>query len=72
MNNNNRIQHIELCRCQNIYLYATVRAGLRTASKGSLPPDQNQTRGCGASKNHQTTTDGTHDLLYTTKNCKNH
>ncbi|KAF9807066.1 hypothetical protein SFRURICE_011210 [Spodoptera frugiperda] len=28
---------------------ATVSAGLRTASKGSLPPDQNQTCACGAS-----------------------
>ncbi|KAF9822381.1 hypothetical protein SFRURICE_017656 [Spodoptera frugiperda] len=43
---------------------ATVSAGLRTASKGSSPPDQNQTRACGASrsarasKSHQTTTDG--------------
>ncbi|KAF9823318.1 hypothetical protein SFRURICE_019127 [Spodoptera frugiperda] len=41
-------------------------AGLRTASKGSSPPDQNQTRACGASrsarasKSHQTTTDGAH------------
>ncbi|KAF9824510.1 hypothetical protein SFRURICE_001394 [Spodoptera frugiperda] len=39
-------------------------AGLRTASKDSSPPDQNQTRACGASrsarapKSHQTTTDG--------------
>ncbi|KAF9797612.1 hypothetical protein SFRURICE_001537 [Spodoptera frugiperda] len=39
-------------------------AGLRTVSKGSSPPDQNQTRACGASrsarasKSHQTTTDG--------------
>uniref|UniRef100_A0A2H1VGI0 SFRICE_024343 n=1 Tax=Spodoptera frugiperda TaxID=7108 RepID=A0A2H1VGI0_SPOFR len=39
---------------------------LRTASKGSSPPDQNQTRACGAlrsaraSKSHQTTTDGAH------------
>uniref|UniRef100_A0A2H1WQY0 SFRICE_009471 n=1 Tax=Spodoptera frugiperda TaxID=7108 RepID=A0A2H1WQY0_SPOFR len=38
--------------------------GLRTASKGSSPPAQNQTRACGAlrsaraSKSHQTTTDG--------------
>ncbi|KAF9801607.1 hypothetical protein SFRURICE_015101 [Spodoptera frugiperda] len=43
---------------------ATVSAGLRTASKGSSPPEQNQTRACGASrsarasKSHQTTTDG--------------
>ncbi|KAF9823175.1 hypothetical protein SFRURICE_001588 [Spodoptera frugiperda] len=43
---------------------ATVSAGLRTASKGSSPPDQNQTRACGAlrfvrsSKCHQTITDG--------------
>ncbi|KAF9789023.1 hypothetical protein SFRURICE_005625 [Spodoptera frugiperda] len=43
---------------------ATVSAGLRTASKGSSPPDQIQTRACGASrsarasKSHQTTTDG--------------
>ncbi|KAF9818198.1 hypothetical protein SFRURICE_003939 [Spodoptera frugiperda] len=43
---------------------ATVSAGLRTVSKGSSPPEQNQTRACGASrsaralKNHQTTTDG--------------
>ncbi|KAF9811212.1 hypothetical protein SFRURICE_002581 [Spodoptera frugiperda] len=43
---------------------ATVSAGLRTASKGSSPHDQNQTRACGASrsarasKSHQTTTDG--------------
>ncbi|CAH1646208.1 unnamed protein product [Spodoptera littoralis] len=43
---------------------ATVSAGLRTASKGSLPPDQNQTREYGASRpacasmSHQTTTDG--------------
>ncbi|KAF9799584.1 hypothetical protein SFRURICE_018771 [Spodoptera frugiperda] len=43
---------------------ATVSAGLRTVSKGSSPPDQNQTRACGASrsarasKSHQTTTDG--------------
>ncbi|KAF9804859.1 hypothetical protein SFRURICE_007762 [Spodoptera frugiperda] len=43
---------------------ATVSAGLRTASKASSPPDQNQTRSCGAlrsaraSKSHQTTTDG--------------
>ncbi|KAF9805116.1 hypothetical protein SFRURICE_013309, partial [Spodoptera frugiperda] len=43
---------------------ATVSAGLRTTSKGSSPPDQNQTRACGASrsarasKSHQTTTDG--------------
>ncbi|KAF9809301.1 hypothetical protein SFRURICE_015764, partial [Spodoptera frugiperda] len=29
---------------------ATVSAGLRTASKGSSPPDQNQTRACGASR----------------------
>ncbi|KAF9801490.1 hypothetical protein SFRURICE_013270 [Spodoptera frugiperda] len=42
---------------------AAVSAGLRTASKGSSPPDQNQTRACGASRsaraslNHQTTTD---------------
>uniref|UniRef100_A0A2H1W0F6 Protein male-specific lethal-3 n=1 Tax=Spodoptera frugiperda TaxID=7108 RepID=A0A2H1W0F6_SPOFR len=41
-------------------------AGLRTASKGSSPPEQNQTRACGASrsarasKSHQTTTDGAH------------
>ncbi|KAF9798129.1 hypothetical protein SFRURICE_016519 [Spodoptera frugiperda] len=39
-------------------------AGLRTASKGSSPPEQIQTRACGASrsarasKSHQTTTDG--------------
>ncbi|KAF9822848.1 hypothetical protein SFRURICE_016082 [Spodoptera frugiperda] len=45
-------------------LRPTVSAGLRTASKGSSPPDQNQTRACGAlrsaraSKSHQTTTDG--------------
>ncbi|KAF9823792.1 hypothetical protein SFRURICE_015397, partial [Spodoptera frugiperda] len=45
---------------------ATVSAGLRTTSKGSSPPDQNQTRACGASrsarasKSHQTTTDGAH------------
>ncbi|KAF9793931.1 hypothetical protein SFRURICE_000448 [Spodoptera frugiperda] len=38
-------------------------AGLRTVSKGSSPPDQNQTRACGASssvrasKSHQTTTE---------------
>uniref|UniRef100_A0A2H1WBA9 SFRICE_019655 n=1 Tax=Spodoptera frugiperda TaxID=7108 RepID=A0A2H1WBA9_SPOFR len=37
-----------------------------SASKGSSPPDQNQTRACGASrsartsKSHQTTTDGAH------------
>ncbi|KAF9807397.1 hypothetical protein SFRURICE_005979, partial [Spodoptera frugiperda] len=43
---------------------ATVSAGLRTTSKGSSPPDQNQNRACGASrsarasKSHQTTTDG--------------
>ncbi|KAF9803196.1 hypothetical protein SFRURICE_018347 [Spodoptera frugiperda] len=43
---------------------APLGAGLRTASKGSSPPDQNQTRACGASgsafasKSHQTTTDG--------------
>uniref|UniRef100_A0A2H1WA42 SFRICE_021932 n=1 Tax=Spodoptera frugiperda TaxID=7108 RepID=A0A2H1WA42_SPOFR len=43
---------------------ATVSAGLRTASRGSSPPDQNQTCACGASrsarasKSHQTTTDG--------------
>uniref|UniRef100_A0A2H1WA85 SFRICE_013757 n=1 Tax=Spodoptera frugiperda TaxID=7108 RepID=A0A2H1WA85_SPOFR len=43
---------------------ATVSAGLRTANKGSSPPEQNQTRACGvsrsarASKSHQTTTDG--------------
>uniref|UniRef100_A0A2H1WCG4 SFRICE_008692 n=1 Tax=Spodoptera frugiperda TaxID=7108 RepID=A0A2H1WCG4_SPOFR len=28
---------------------AIVSAGLRTASKGSMPPDQNQTRACGVS-----------------------
>ncbi|KAF9813614.1 hypothetical protein SFRURICE_014992 [Spodoptera frugiperda] len=45
---------------------ATVSAGLRTANKGSSPPEQNQTRACGvsrsarASKSHQTTTDGAH------------
>ncbi|KAF9799265.1 hypothetical protein SFRURICE_013561 [Spodoptera frugiperda] len=45
---------------------ATVSAGLRTASKGSSPPEQNQTRACGtsrsarASKSHQTTTNGIH------------
>ncbi|KAF9815567.1 hypothetical protein SFRURICE_010682, partial [Spodoptera frugiperda] len=45
---------------------ATVSAGLQTASKGSSPPEQNQTRACGAersaraSKSHQTTTDGAH------------
>ncbi|KAF9808555.1 hypothetical protein SFRURICE_002015 [Spodoptera frugiperda] len=39
-------------------------AGLRTASKGSSPLNQNQTRTCGASrsacasKSHQITTDG--------------
>uniref|UniRef100_A0A2H1V8B9 SFRICE_038226 n=1 Tax=Spodoptera frugiperda TaxID=7108 RepID=A0A2H1V8B9_SPOFR len=43
---------------------ATVSAGLRTASKGSSSPEQNQTRACGASRSarasmsHQTTTDG--------------
>uniref|UniRef100_A0A2H1VZY7 SFRICE_022683 n=1 Tax=Spodoptera frugiperda TaxID=7108 RepID=A0A2H1VZY7_SPOFR len=47
-------------------------AGLRT-SKGSSPPDQNQTRACGASrsarasKSHQTTTDGAHVRLLLTK-----
>ncbi|KAF9812948.1 hypothetical protein SFRURICE_016018 [Spodoptera frugiperda] len=47
---------------------ATVSAGLRTTSKGSSPPDQNQTRACGASrsarasKSHQTTTDRAHGL----------
>ncbi|KAF9811690.1 hypothetical protein SFRURICE_011053 [Spodoptera frugiperda] len=41
----------------------TLSAGLRTASKGSSPLDQNQTRACGtsrsarASKSHQSTTD---------------
>ncbi|KAF9824262.1 hypothetical protein SFRURICE_019942 [Spodoptera frugiperda] len=29
---------------------ATVSAGLRTVSKGSSPPDQNQTRASGASR----------------------
>uniref|UniRef100_A0A2H1W0U3 SFRICE_038152 n=1 Tax=Spodoptera frugiperda TaxID=7108 RepID=A0A2H1W0U3_SPOFR len=44
--------------------HSTHPAGLRTASKGSSPPEQNQTRACGASssarasKSHQTTTDG--------------
>ncbi|KAF9794815.1 hypothetical protein SFRURICE_019420, partial [Spodoptera frugiperda] len=43
---------------------ATVSAGLRTASKGRSPPEQNQTRACGASRSarasnsHQITTDG--------------
>ncbi|KAF9806342.1 hypothetical protein SFRURICE_015955 [Spodoptera frugiperda] len=43
---------------------AGYHTGLRTASKGSSPPDQNQTRAGGASrsarasKSHQTTTDG--------------
>ncbi|KAF9794550.1 hypothetical protein SFRURICE_006160 [Spodoptera frugiperda] len=43
---------------------ATLSAGLRTTSKDSSSPDQNQTRACGAShsvhtsKSHQTTTDG--------------
>ncbi|KAF9800685.1 hypothetical protein SFRURICE_015339 [Spodoptera frugiperda] len=40
-------------------------SGLRTASKGSSPPDQNQTRAYGASRSaraskSQTTTDGAH------------
>uniref|UniRef100_A0A2H1WML2 SFRICE_028929 n=1 Tax=Spodoptera frugiperda TaxID=7108 RepID=A0A2H1WML2_SPOFR len=41
---------------------------LRTVSKGSSPPDQNQTHACGASrsarasKNHKTTTDGAHGI----------
>ncbi|KAF9798966.1 hypothetical protein SFRURICE_011605, partial [Spodoptera frugiperda] len=48
---------------------ATVSAGLRTASKGSSPPDQIQTRACGASrserasKSRPTTTDGAHAQL---------
>uniref|UniRef100_A0A2H1W9Z1 SFRICE_032200 n=1 Tax=Spodoptera frugiperda TaxID=7108 RepID=A0A2H1W9Z1_SPOFR len=38
--------------------------GLRTASKGSSPPEQNQTRAC--SKSHQTTTDGAHSSRFIT------
>ncbi|KAF9824374.1 hypothetical protein SFRURICE_002036 [Spodoptera frugiperda] len=56
---------------------APVRA-LRTASKGSSPPEQNQTRACGArgtrraartggSKSHQTTTDVLHNKYDSSK-----
>ncbi|KAF9797150.1 hypothetical protein SFRURICE_019635 [Spodoptera frugiperda] len=52
--------------CQALSPALQTPAGLRAASKGSSPPEQNQTRAYGAkrsaraSKSHQTTTDGAH------------